>query len=193
MKKRRSDAVTYDFKEPRSERKLKNLILYIAAKCSDDKHFGAVKLNKVLFFSDFLAHATLKAPITGVEYLALEAGPAPRPMPAVREEMMSDRQVAEEVRIVGGGYTEKRLVATEKADLGLFTAAEIALVDAVIESLRKKTASDVSWMSHNRAWRIARKSTGSIPYETVFVGNRAPTEAEIARGRELIEKFGWGA
>lgn len=187
MKQRRSDDVTYDVKDPRSERKLKNLVLYIAAKCADDKYFGTVKLNKILYFSDFLAYASLRAPITGVEYLALDAGPAPRPMPNIREEMLTDRQIAEEVRIVGGGYTERRIVATAKPDLDLFTASEIALVDGIIETLRRKTASDVSWMSHNRAWKIARKGTGSIPYETIFVSNRTPTEAEIARGRELIE------
>jgi len=35
------------------ERKFKELILYVADKCSDDPDFGAVKLNKILFYSDF--------------------------------------------------------------------------------------------------------------------------------------------
>lgn len=193
MRQRKPDDITYDFNDPASERKLKSLVLYIAAKCAEDKYFGTVKLNKILFFSDFIAYATLKSPITGVEYLALEAGPAPRPMPAIRQHMLADRQIAEEVRIVGGGYAERRIVATEKPDLRLFSGEEIALVDSVIEALRKKTATDVSWLSHARAWKISRKSTGSIPYETVFVSNMPPSEAQIARGKELIEKHGWGA
>jgi len=35
--------------------KFRELILYIARKSEDDPKFGAVKLNKILFFSDFAA------------------------------------------------------------------------------------------------------------------------------------------
>ena len=35
--------------------KLKELVLVVAQLCADDRNFGAVKLNKLLFFADFLA------------------------------------------------------------------------------------------------------------------------------------------
>src|SRR5262245_38797352 len=108
--RRKTDAVTYDFGTPGAERKLQNLILYVAAKCAGDKHFGTVKLNKILFFSDFMAYAVTGSAITGGAYLALDAGPAPRRMPAIREQMIEHRQLAEQVRTVGGGYEEKRPV-----------------------------------------------------------------------------------
>ena len=42
---------------PYNERKFKELVLYVAHRCGLDPNFGAVKLNKELFFSDFWAYA----------------------------------------------------------------------------------------------------------------------------------------
>ena len=59
---------------PFNEQKFKELVIYIAGRCESDPYFGAVKLNKLLFFSDFFAYAKLGNPITGAEYMKL-----PRP------------------------------------------------------------------------------------------------------------------
>jgi hypothetical protein len=60
------------------EARLRELILYIAARCERDPRFGATKLNKILLFADFLAYFRRRRPITGVEYMRLPNGPAPR-------------------------------------------------------------------------------------------------------------------
>ena len=52
-----------------NEGKFKELVLYIASRCERDPTFGAVKLNKELFFSDFWAYAEFGEPITGAEYI----------------------------------------------------------------------------------------------------------------------------
>src|SRR5215469_1387653 len=41
------------------EKRLTELILYISKKLSNDEYFGQVKLNKVVFFSDFTAYGRL--------------------------------------------------------------------------------------------------------------------------------------
>ena len=60
------------------ERKPGELIVLIASLSRDDPAFGDVKLNKLLFFSDFLAYTNLGQPITGAEYQKLDFGPARR-------------------------------------------------------------------------------------------------------------------
>src|SRR5687767_3702503 len=66
--------------------KLAELILFIAHRSECDERFGAVKLNKLLFFSDFLAYGRLGSSITGQDYQKLQHGPAPRKLlPVVRE------------------------------------------------------------------------------------------------------------
>ena len=57
--------------------KFKELILYVCEKSATDPNFGATKLNKILFLSDFWAYAYCGRPITGVEYMKLRFGPAP--------------------------------------------------------------------------------------------------------------------
>ena len=46
------------------EVRLLELILYVAEKCQDDPKFGATKLNKILWWADFLAYAQHGTPIT---------------------------------------------------------------------------------------------------------------------------------
>ena len=67
--------------------KLQELILYIARRSEDDRHFGANKLNKLLFYSDFLAYAKTGRSFTGAPYERLEHGPAPRGLAAALEEL----------------------------------------------------------------------------------------------------------
>ena len=45
---------TYEFDIPNGRTKLKELILHIAKECCDDPTFGATKLNKILWWADFL-------------------------------------------------------------------------------------------------------------------------------------------
>ena len=69
------------------EDKFRELILYIAHKCSDNPGFGDTRLNKVLFFSDAFALQYLGEPVTGARYQKLKYGPAPRALLPVRREM----------------------------------------------------------------------------------------------------------
>ena len=71
-----------------SRTRFRELILYCALKSETHRFFGATKLNKCLFYADFLAYRALGSSITGAEYLALEHGPAPRQLVAEREAMV---------------------------------------------------------------------------------------------------------
>jgi len=173
--------------------KFRELLLYIAQQCRDDVFFGATKLNKQLFFADFLAFRNLGQPITGADYMALEHGPGPRRLLPIRAEMICNGELAIDVRA-----HQDRIVALREPDKGVFTEDELAIVDDVIEELRDATADEVSKFSHRFAgWLAAMKegnATGrhvSIPYETVFVEQVPFSPDIIARGRELAAKYDW--
>ena len=72
------------------DQKFKELILYLAKRSMDDAYFGATKLNKLLFFSDFLAYGQLGSPITGASYQRLKCGPAPREMLPMQRAMKAE-------------------------------------------------------------------------------------------------------
>ena len=174
------------------EEKLKELILYIAEKSALDPYFGAVKLNKILHYSDIVSYGLYGEPITGVEYAALEQGPGPKRLVQIKRDMLRRGEIKEEERPVGIEHVQRRIVPQIKADLLKFNGREIAVVDSVIQALWKLTATQVSRESHTRAWRIARKHSLPIPYEAVFLSSDETASAsDIARAKVLAGEYGW--
>ena len=47
--------------------KFRELLVYVSKKCEDDPTFGAVKLNKILYYADFAAYRQGGKPITGAQ------------------------------------------------------------------------------------------------------------------------------
>lgn len=167
------------------ERKFWELVLYICQRCATDPKFGATKLNKLLYFSDFLAYAQLGEPITGFEYRRLPNGPAPRRFTSVRDEMVKKRDLGFQTVPLSGGRTQYRAVNLRVPDLSVFTAEQISLVDQVIHELWNLDAEAVSDLSHRMmGWRVADLNE-VIPYETVFISSEPLTETDVQRAREL--------
>ena len=148
------------------EKKLEELIVHISEKCNDHALFG-----KILFFSDFFAFQASGKSITGTDYRKLPHGPAPRRMKPVLEKL------------------ETHPIARRKADLSIFAAEDIELVNDVVEQLQHMTAQEVSDMTHAQiGWRLAQLNE-TIPYCTAFVGTGSDplTTADQVAGRALAE------
>ena len=148
--------------------KMRELILYICARSEEDPRFGATKLNKILFYSDFLAYQRLGESITGDQYQKLENGPAPRHLVPIRDKMEQKQELVVRKREYHG-FVQNQTVALRMADLSDFTGEQIAIVDEVIKALWKKSAKDVSEMSHHFAgWQLANLRE-DIPYAIALV------------------------
>ena len=157
------------------ENVLKELVLYIGAKCALDEHYGVLKLNKILFYSDFRAFQVRGKPITGALYKKYPNGPAPEVMKRVRHELETQKEAFEYenplpgVNADGEPLVEKRLLPRRAARLDSLTAEEIAIVDGVIEWLRPMTGNQVSKLSHRHpGWRFAEMEE-VIPYFTALI------------------------
>jgi len=181
--------LTYEFPELDSDARMRELILYVANKCLDDPHFGATKLNKVLFFADFTAYARTGQSITGSAYQRLPNGPAPKRLVPVRKSMVAARELYLKPQAVFD-HLQHRLIPTREPQLDVFTAAQIALVDEVIQALDQMTASQLSDLSHGAPWKAAQLG-GLIPYQAVFLDDRVASESEIAETHALAAERGW--
>jgi len=84
--------LTTSFAEKSPDKRLGELMLYVAWKCADDPKFGATKLNKILYFSDFLSFLRTGEAITGSEYVKQKNGPIPKHLVPVRESLESKRK-----------------------------------------------------------------------------------------------------
>lgn len=158
--------------------KFKELLLYIAKKTEGDPTFGAIRMNKALFFADMFAFGRFGKSITGAEYQKLEHGPAPRSLLPLRKELIDAGDAVIAPRNVGG-QTQHRLVHLREPNLSEFSGQEIALVDESLSAMSGMTAARVSNISHLivECWNeLPERET--IPLEIVFIELRDLTEEE---------------
>lgn len=179
---------TYDV--PRGTQRFRELILYISKECQNDHWFGAVKLNKILYYSDFRAFERFGVPLTGVRYFRLPKGPAPKMLVPVRDELVREQALRIERRQVGPDHHQERPIALREPVTELFTADELALVDEVIRDLWDQTAAEVSDASHDIRWRALRNKD-PMPYELVHLSGEPLSDVEQSRTRELARELGW--
>ncbi|MBJ7612870.1 MAG: hypothetical protein DLM71_04930 [Chloroflexi bacterium] len=171
------------------DRKLRELILYIAERSLDDPHMGSLKLNKLLFKSDFGAYLHLGAPITGHPYFKLPLGPAPRHLVDVRNGMIRDGILRIDKEDVGAETPMDRYVPLRSADTSLFSGEQLGFVDGVLEALSNTSGTAASEETHlHMGWKLA-SAEENIPYETAFLGRAS--QGDIERGRELARSNGW--
>lgn len=172
---------------PEQSARFKELILYISQKCATDPKFDTVKLNKLMFFADFMSYAISGEPITGFVYQKLERGPAPARMRAIRSEMIEQRELGlQELPLTAA----KRTVNLRRPDLSVFKPEHISLVDALVEALKDADGEAVSAISHQMpCWKIPDLYE-TIPYETVFLSHDAITDADIERGQAVARDLG---
>src|SRR5712692_10912782 len=166
------------------DEKLRELIIYVSMLSAQDPKFGATKLNKLLFYSDFLAYQRFGMAITGQEYQALPQGPAPKRLKPVMEKIKRAGDLKEERR-KSGRFQQIRPVSIRTADLSKFSGPEVDLVRDVVLRLWNLNATQISNESHLfLGWQLGIQGE-TIPYSTVLIGNRKPTDAERSKGRAL--------
>lgn len=165
------------------ERKLRDLILYIAHKSEDDPRLGAVKLNKLLYYADFNAFRELGTSITGATYQHLEEGPAPRELLPVRRSMIDSEEAVMEPSTYFG-MKQNRLVPLKPVD-ALLSRDERRIVDEVISEFWHMDARQISKYSHSEyGWRLTDEGE-TIPYSSAFFSPDPLTQEQIERGQEL--------
>jgi len=174
---------------PRGTQRFRELILYVSKKSENDPHFGAIKLNKILYYSDFRAFERFGVPITGTRYFRLPKGPAPKAMIPIHDELQREGALKIEIRYIGD-YRQKRTIALRSPILEHFTGDELLLVDEVINDLWNQNAKEVSDASHDIRWRTLRHGD-EIPYEFAFLSNDPISESEIAMTKAWIDENGW--
>lgn len=166
------------------DEKLREMILHLSDLSAQDRHFGAVKLNKLLFYADVLAYQLYGQSITGQEYQALAQGPAPRRLKPLVERMRKAGELRTQKTVVGR-FAQLRPVAGRLPNLSKFTKQENDLIVRVVQRFWDFNAKEISEESHLfLGWKLANRGE-TIPYNIVLIGNRKPTEAERRRGRAL--------
>jgi len=172
------------------EKKMRELIVYIAHRQADDPTFGKVKLAKLLFYSDFEAYARLGAPITGATYQKLPQGPAARQYMPIERILVNEGAIREEAVPVGK-FTQYRVVADRDPHPAMFSNDELVIIDCVIDEHEGMTGTQISRKSHREVgWQVVAMEE-TIPYSSYLV-SRATTSPELLQAaREVAAEHGW--
>lgn len=147
---------------PQSLDRLKNILLYILERCGDTFY---TKMNKLLFYADFVAYRQSGMAMTGLSYRAIAHGPVPERWDRVYSQF---DEIVQEPR----SYGEKEgsvLIAKAPADTNLLTSVEIKVLDEICDKFSKCTSADLTGISHTEsAWIDNVEGYKRIPFEFAF-------------------------
>lgn len=189
MTSRLKQTLTYRVELPGGQGRLREMILFVAERCMAAPRFGAIKLNKILWRSDFDAFAARGVPVTGRPYQRLELGPAPVEMVPLRDEMLQQGLIATE-RVIIADVVEHRTIALAKPNLRHFSEDDLQFVVETILYYWNKTGTEASDDSHGVAWST-RANNEPMPYELAHLSDNSLTGSQAASILDQAERKGW--
>jgi hypothetical protein len=143
------------------------LVHYVCHKADDPTVLGAVKLNKVLWYSDVVHYTVTGESITGETYVKRQRGPVPRHVMQAIDALVSVGKVARG-KVDHYGFMKNEYISLREPDLSLFSPDEIARVDESFEHVcLNHTARSISEETHGVIWQLAEIGE-EMPYSTVF-------------------------
>lgn len=169
--------------------RLRQMILYVATRSGDAKRFGRIKLNKILWKSDFDAFAARGIPVTGCAYQRLRLGPAPKAMLPLYTEMLRIGLLREEVTDFGDEVEERRPIALVDPNISYFNDEDLLFVEGAIGYYWHLTGMETSDDSHGLAWST-RSDGEPMPYQSALLSDRRPGPRQMQRLRDRIREQG---
>lgn len=140
--------------------KYKNAILFFA---STVPNVGRVKLNKLLYFSDFDHFEKYGESVTGETYQNDKLGPVPTHI----EQMIGEMEAKEEAEVVAEAvidFVRYHLVPRIHYNPSIFKPSEMEILATISEKWGHHTAKELVIASHGEAPWLATRDGETIPY-----------------------------
>jgi putative zinc finger/helix-turn-helix YgiT family protein len=156
--------LTSGFKEYDLE-KLKNMILYLV------KRLGGVlkvKLNKLLWYCDFLYFKESSVSITGAQYVRIKLGQVPDHYELIFANMIHEGLIDKSeipFQTKDGTQQGEEYATVVKPDESLFSEKEIRVMDFIADTFREDTSTSIMEKSHQEAAYKKCKDGDIISYE----------------------------
>lgn len=126
------------------------------------------KMNKLLFYADFLHYKKHGYGITGITYKALPFGPVPESWGALYSALPG---INMEEFVYPSGQSGIRLETAREAENGL-NEAELSTIERVCSLFSEMSAGEISRISHlEKGWIENNDSRSAISYQNAFMLN----------------------
>lgn len=142
--------------------RLKAILLTILQECGEVFY---TKMNKLLFYIDFVSYRQRGIAMTGLAYRALSYGPAPDHWDKVYSEFDEIIQMPRPI----GEYEGIVLMTESMPDENILSEIEKKIIRTVCAKFKDATAHEISAISHKEtAWSAYHESTSRIPFKEAF-------------------------
>lgn len=147
---------------PQSMSRLKNLLLYVLGQIGDTFQ---TKMNKVLFYIDFMSYRERGMAISGLAYNAIDFGPVPQRWDCVYsafDEVEQHPLLVQDQECIA-------LQTRAEADMSGFSESEMTVINEVCRRLKKLSSRAATDMSHKEvAWKDHVGQLETIPFCEAF-------------------------
>ncbi len=146
--------------------KTKQVIVYFADLLQPYK----TKMNKLLFYTDFVQFRDSSQSITGLKYAAITRGPVPNHYDILFDALEDEGIISKEYSVLSCGEVEQ-IISTGKLkfDESLFSASELNSLRYIAEKFKETSASDIAEISHKEpAWIDNIEGKKIIPFHYAF-------------------------
>jgi len=154
------------YRNPNFE-KFTEMVVFFAEKVKPFK----TKMNKLLFYADFLMFKQSCFSISGVRYKAIDMGPVPNNFQSIFEYLYNNEEIDIITTEFPQGYTGEQFIARKNRpfNAGLFTVEELDVLEQVSQSFMQTSTNDMITLSHlEEGWQKNIKNKSEISYTYAF-------------------------
>lgn len=142
--------------------KMINMIVYIAGKTNG---VFTTKLNKLLFYADFLNFKRTLVSISGSTYVHLPLGPVPNDYEWIIAAAKAEGLLSEEEIIFTKGNVGAQYKALASADMSLFKNEEVAVINFVLNYFKDYNCVEIKGQSHQEKGYVETQPNEKISYK----------------------------
>lgn len=143
--------------------KIRNIVLFFLNK---NNGVFETKLNKLLFYTDFLCFKESGIGMSGLRYKAIQFGPVPLKYSTTYENVGGTEFQTE---LFSNGNAGKKIIGTEEFDSSVFSEFELSILEKVQEKFQYFDTAQISKESHNEdAWLENIETRSIIRYDYAF-------------------------
>lgn len=124
------------------------------------------KLNKLLFYADFMMYQRTGNSITGMAYRAIPFGPVPAQYDKLYLKLQDDGKIDIVERAFDNGNFGDLIQPLQEAAQEKFTTVELAVLNSVIERFKGMSSKQIADISHEElAWKENSEGKRIISYQ----------------------------
>jgi putative zinc finger/helix-turn-helix YgiT family protein len=158
------------YRNPNFE-KFSEMTVYFSEKLQPFK----TKMNKLLFYADFLMFKQTCFSISGVRYKAIDMGPVPQNFQSIFEYLANNDEISIYTTEFWQGYSGEQFKARKDRpfNFSLFSETELEVLEKVSTTFKSTSTNDIIKLSHlEEAWKKNEKDKSVISYEYAFELNQ---------------------